>query len=101
MRGFFLDRALPDSIAYYRLEDLPPAEPMNHSRQIRYQTVFLFERLGFMKDTVRSENTGTADRIERLIEEAYRELGYPMIRVPVLPIAARADFVVSRSTPAI
>jgi predicted ATPase len=97
----FLDRALPDSIAYYRLYGLHPAEPMDHSRQIRYWAVFLFERLGLITDPVRSENPDTADRIERLIEEAYRELGYPLVRVPVLPIGERAEFVLSRSKPAI
>jgi len=97
--GLFLDRALPDSIAYYRLEGLDPAEPMLHSRRVRYRAVFLFERMGLVKDAVRSEDTETAVRIEGLIEEAYRELGYSMVRVPVLPIPERTDFVLRHSTP--
>lgn len=93
---YFLDRGLPDSIAYFRLEGLDPEEPRTHSRQVRYHRVFLFERLDFLKDPVRSENTQTAALIERLIEEAYGSLGYPLVRVPVLTVAERADYVLAR-----
>lgn len=89
----FLDRGLPDSIAYFTLEGLDPRAPLRHSRRITYQRVFLFERLEFLKDPVRSEDPQTAARIEWLIEEVYSRLGYRIVRVPVLPIAARADYV--------
>jgi len=91
----FLDRALPDSIAYYLLEGLDPAEPRRHSRRVRYHRVFLFERLEFTKDPVRSEDAETAARIERLIEEAYDDLGYTIVRVPLMPVPARTDFVLA------
>lgn len=93
----FLDRALPDSIAYYRLEGLDPAEPRRYSRRVRYSRVFLFEPIEFTKDPVRSEDAGTAARIERLIEEAYSELGYAIVRVPVMPMPARTDFVLTHA----
>jgi predicted ATPase len=92
----FLDRALPDSIAYYLLEGLDPAEPRRQSLRTRYRRVFLFERLDFVKDPVRSEDSRTAARIERLIAAAYRELGYAIVRVPVLPIPARTEFILAR-----
>jgi predicted ATPase len=91
----FLDRALPDSIAYYRLEGLDPAEPRRHSRRLRYRRVFLFERIEFMKDSVRTEDAETAALIERLIEAAYTDLGYAIVRVPVMAVAERADFVLA------
>ncbi|MFO7706676.1 MAG: ATP-binding protein [Desulfobacterales bacterium] len=93
----FLDRGLPDSIAYFTLEGLDPREPLRHSRQVRYHRVFLFERLDFLKDPVRSETPETAARIERLIEQAYDRLGYRPVRVPVLSIAARTDYVLAHS----
>jgi predicted ATPase len=96
----FLDRALPDSIAYYLLEGLDPSEPRSHSLRIRYERVFLFERLAFVKDPVRSEDARLADRIERLIETAYSDLGYAIVRVPILPIPARAEYVLTRLKPA-
>jgi predicted ATPase len=97
--ALFLDRALPDSIAYYILEGLDPSEPRRHSLRVRYQQVFLFERLEFMKDPVRSENARTADRIERLIETAYGGLGYAITRVPVMPVPDRAEFILDRFRP--
>ena len=93
----FFDRALPDSIAYYRLEGLDPAEPRRHSLRVRYRRVFLFERMVFTRDTVRTEDPQTAERIERLIEGAYTDLGYAIVRVPLIPVAERADFVIARA----
>jgi predicted ATPase len=52
-----------------------------------------------MKDPVRSENAQSADRIEGLIEAAYSGLGYDIIRVPVMPVRERAEFVLSRCLP--
>ncbi|MCU0585309.1 MAG: ATP-binding protein [Desulfobacterales bacterium] len=92
----FLDRGLPDSIAYFTLEGLDPQEPRAHCLRIRYHRVFLFERLEFLKDPVRSENDDTAALIERLIEAAYTELGYSPVRVPVLRIPERAEYVLAR-----
>ncbi len=97
--ALFLDRALPDSIAYYTLEGLDPSEPLRQSLRVRYRRVFLFERLEFMKDPVRSENAQSADRIEGLIETAYSGLGYDIIRVPVMPVPERVEFVLSRCLP--
>jgi predicted ATPase len=97
--ALFLDRALPDSIAYYVLEGLDPSEPRRQSLRVRYEQVFLFERLEFMRDRVRSENAQSADRIERLIEAAYNDLGYAIVRVPVMPIPDRIEYVLSRFLP--
>lgn len=93
---FFLDRALPDSIAYFKLAGLDPAEPLKKSRRVRYRQVFFLERLPFLKDRVRGEDEKTAARLHRLIEESYRLLGYDPIRVPVLPVSQRADFILQR-----
>ncbi len=91
----FLDRALPDSVAYFTLEGLDPREPREQSRRFRYRNVFLFERLAFRPDRVRSENDATAARVERLIENVYLDLGYRPHRVPVLPVTERTDAVLS------
>jgi predicted ATPase len=96
-KRIFLDRALPDSIAYYRLEGLDPAEPQRQSLRVRYRRVFLFERMAFRKDSVRSEDPETAEQIERLIEGAYTDLGYAIVRVPFMAVAERADFLLARA----
>jgi predicted ATPase len=92
----FFDRAVPDSIAYYKLNGLNPAEPFQKSREVRYQNVFLFERLTFLPDPVRSENEKTARRLGRLIEESYQSLGYDIIHVPLLSVAERTEFILER-----
>jgi predicted ATPase len=90
-----LDRAVPDSMAYYQLEGLDLAEPLGYSRSARYKKVFLFDRLKFEGDTVRTENQMVSERIEDLIHDAYTFLGYNVIRVPVAPIPDRIDFILA------
>ena len=89
----FLDRAIPDSIAYYRFLSLDAAEPEEKSRLFRYKNIFLFDRFDFKNDPVRSEDDGTAQRLEMLLEGGYRKLGYDPVRVPKLSVEARTDFV--------
>ena len=92
----FLDRAVPDSIAYYRLESLDPHEARLESRRVRYRRVFLFERLEFLKDRVRCEDDRLAARLDELLSASYEELGYEILRVPVLTVAQRAEWVLAR-----
>lgn len=93
----FMDRAVPDSIAYYRIEGLDPNEAIHFSRQIRYRSIFLLDRLDFQKDRVRSESEQTAELIERLLIDAYTSLGYPIVRVPPMGIAQRADYILNHA----
>ena len=89
----FFDRAVPDSIAYFKLEGLNPAECLAKSKMVRYRKVFLFERLGFERDPVRTEDTAIAIALEHLIASSYRMLGYDVVRVPVLSIKERTEFI--------
>lgn len=95
----FLDRAVPDSIAYFQLEGLSIGEPLKCSRAVRYDKVFLFDRLVFEKDAVRSENHSLAVRIESLLADSYAMLGYRVIRVPLLSIEQRMRFVLRYCDP--
>lgn len=92
----FLDRAVPDSIAYFKSAGLSPDEPMGESRIVRYKKIFLFERLGFEKDTVRRESEPAAQALEQLLTESYQELGYEIVRVPLVSVKARTRFVLER-----
>jgi len=92
----FLDRAIPDSIAYFRFAGLNPEEPEKESAKIRYRKIFLFDRLRIKHDEVRNENEEDSILIGRLIEETYKTLGYEIIRVPVLPIGRRTDFILEK-----
>ena len=87
----FFDRAIPDSIAYFRLSGFDPSEPIAQSRRRRYRKIFLLERLPARKDAVRKEDDQTASTIEALLTTCYRDLEYPLIRIPVAGVSIRAD----------
>ena len=89
----FLDRAVPDSIAYYMLEGLEPDDPIYHSRLIRYKKIFFFERLAFEKDDVRSEDDKIAAKLDRLLRKGYEMLDYDIVYVPAMPVEERIDFI--------
>jgi predicted ATPase len=95
----FLDRAIPDSIAYFELEGLDTAEPRELSRLWHYRRVFLFEPLPFEKDQVRWEDRNQASQLEGLLDHAYTGLGYDVIRIPVMPIIERIDFIIECINP--
>lgn len=92
----FLDRAVPDSIAYYLLEGINPKDPVHNSTSIQYKNIFLFERLKFEKDDVRSEDDELADRLDHLLQKSYNILGYEIIHVPVMPVKDRIEFILER-----
>ena len=91
----FLDRAVPDSVAYFKAAGLDPAPCLAPSRRVRYAGVFLLDRLRFEKDPVRAEDATAAARLERLLTAAYQDLGHLLVRVPVRPVARRADMILS------
>jgi len=89
----FLDRGIPDSIAYFKLTGLNPAEPVSKSSLLRYRRIFFFARLGFSADRVRSEDEQTAKKLDALLLESYRMLDYEVVHVPVLSIEKRVEFI--------
>ena len=95
----FLDRAVPDSIGYYILEGLDPDDPIQKSRLLRYKKIFFFERIPFEKDPVRSEDDEIASRLDGLLKESYRALGYDMIIVPHMTVNERVRFILKHVKP--
>ncbi|TVQ84225.1 MAG: ATPase [Micavibrio sp.] len=89
----FIDRGVPDSISYYRIADLDSAEAEAKCYHFKYGTVFLFDRLPLVKDGVRAESEEVADLLDKTLEEDYKAVGYQPVRVPVLTIEERADFI--------
>jgi len=89
----FLDRAVPDSIAYFLDAGLDPEEPKKASRQFKYRRIFFLDRLPFAADTVRMEDDATAASLEDALKKSYAGLGYPLTRIPVLPVELRVDMI--------
>ncbi len=93
----FLDRALPDSLAYYRFLDLPP-DPMllEALPSAKYRKVFLLDLLPLVRDYARTEDGAAQRQIHALLGEVYEELGHPVEAVPPLPPEDRVDYILAR-----
>jgi predicted ATPase len=92
----FMDRGLPDSITYFKLAGLDGLEATAMSHLFQYRAIFIFDRLPLVKDAIRTENDAVAGRIDKMLEEDYTSVGYAPIRVPVMPVTERADFILNQ-----
>ena len=92
----FLDRALPDGFAFYRLAGINPNEILQDCFRNRYAYVFLLNRLPYQKDGVRVADDETAEYLESWILRDYSDLGYRVISVPVLSPDERLEFVLEK-----
>lgn len=92
----FLDRALPDGFAFFRIAGLDPNEILHDCFQHRYAAVFLLDRLPYQKDGVRVADDETAEYLESWMLRDYAALGYEVIRVPVISPEERFEFVIEK-----
>ena len=49
-----------------------------------------------MEDGVRSEDDLLAERIDNLLETAYHNLDYEIVRVPAISVEERTEFILKR-----
>lgn len=90
----FLDRAIPDSIAYYELVKIPRGKYLDKTvKKTSYKKVFIFERLDFEQDYARTESKEEIEKLEKLLEKSYRALSFPIIKVPKMSIDKRVKFI--------
>lgn len=93
----FLDRAIPDSITFYRVYGLDPNEILPGCFKRRYATVFLLDRLPVRRARVLGpEDDFTSEFLCEWLERDYGALGYPVVRVPVLRPEERLAFLLER-----
>ena len=93
----FFDRGIPDSLSYFKYHNWKiPEEVIKNSlpEKTKYNLVFIFEMLPFIKDGFRFEkDENEAKRIHELIYKTYKSLGYKTIEVPVTSLEERVKFV--------
>jgi predicted ATPase len=92
----FFDRAMPDSITYYRVGELNPELVFPDCFNYKYKKIFVFDRLDYVFDGARTEDELTASFLDKWLEEDYKSLGYDIIRVPVMTVDDRVDFILNR-----
>jgi predicted ATPase len=89
----FLDRAVPDYLAWWRAHGLNPNEILTKCFHHRYASVFVLDRLPIQRDGLRPEDEALAAFLDEWIARDYCALGYDMVRVPVLSPEERLAFV--------
>lgn len=90
----FLDRAIPDALAYYRFLNLSEDKKLIEAlRTVSYKKIFILDPLPLKNDYARTENAEAQKKIHELITEVYESLPFPVVRVPVLPAEERVDFI--------
>jgi predicted ATPase len=92
----FLDRAIPDALAYYRYFNLEVDERLSKALQnVSYKKIFILDLLPFVKDYARTEDEEAQKKIHSLLVEVYTSLPSPVIHVPVLSPEDRVDFILN------
>lgn len=90
----FLDRAIPDALAYYRFLNLSVDEKLTKAlKTVSYKKIFILDPLPLKNDYARNEDEPAQKKIHELITEVYESLPFPVIHVPVLPSEQRVDFI--------
>ena len=90
----FLDRAIPDALAYYRFLNLPVDEKLTEALQtVSYKKIFVLDSLPFKKDYARNEDSAAQEIIHDLLIDVYQSLHFTVVRVPVLPPEERVEFI--------
>lgn len=94
----FIDRGIPDELAYFRYMEIKPTPMYERAfQEHRYDKVFVFDPIpGYKQDKIRREPLEMVQRLRVLHEEAYRDLDYDVIVVPLMPITERVNFIIDR-----
>lgn len=90
----FLDRAIPDALAYYRFLNLEVDEKLLAAlSKTSYKRIFLLDYLPLVQDYARQEDEAAQKKIHQLLTEVYKSLTFPVIHVPVLSPNERLEFI--------
>lgn len=92
----FLDRAIPDALAYCRFLGLQVHHKLTAAMTtVSYRKVFILERLPLVNDYARTENEAAQKTLHELLTDVYESLPFPVVHVPVLPPETRVDFILA------
>lgn len=94
----FFDRGMHDTEAYFKANRFTLEQwTINAVQKASYRRSFILEALPkYKQDYARTENADIGTRINTLLYAAYTNAHIPIVKVPVLDPAGRADFVLQR-----
>jgi predicted ATPase len=93
---YFLDRAIPDALAYYQFLNIEVDSSLNEIIQkCNYKKIFILDKLPLIKDYARIENKNDQTVIHDLITKVYESLPFPVVHVPVLEPKKRMAFIIN------
>ena len=88
-----LEDGIPESLAYFRTENLDTSGITHIFDLFRYQSVFYLEALPLMNDPARPHNQEKIDHLGEMKKQVHVELGYELIEIPVLPVLERIGLI--------
>ena len=92
----FLDRGIPDGIAYYRFFGIPEDATIHNAlAKTSYKKAFVLDLVSFEKDEERKESTNEAFQLHEMMHTVYEELGVETIRVPLMGVDERVEFILA------
>ena len=90
----FLDRAVPDSLTFFRIFGIDTNEILPQCFYHHYASVFIFDRLPFQRNQpLGPEDAAHSEFLDEWLARDYTALGYRVLRVPVLSPQERLDFI--------
>jgi len=93
----FLDRALPDAMAYYEFLNIEyDSRLIEQCNKFCYQKIFVLDRLPLINDYARLEDEEEQIRIHNLIIDVYHRFPCPIEFVPVLEPVERTKYILER-----
>jgi len=93
-KTIFFDRAIPDTLAYYRFKGLDPDadEELQFALQnSSYKKIFFLEMLPYKQDYARIESPEQAQVIHSLLRDAYTETHGSLVHIPVMSLEKRIE----------
>ncbi|HHC80997.1 MAG TPA: hypothetical protein ENK46_14030 [Flavobacteriia bacterium] len=94
----YLDRAIPDAMAYYQFLGLEyDTQLIEAVNKVSYKKIFILDRLPFRKDYARTEDETGQQKIHQLIINVYKSLPFPIVFVPVVNPEERVKFILKNS----
>ncbi|MDO8574609.1 MAG: ATP-binding protein [bacterium] len=91
----FLDRAVPCSIAYHALLGLDPQEIVRICERNLYAKIFMLAQLPYERDYARTETEEFMRNLNEPMRQAYVDLGYEVIDIPVVSPEERVKLILN------